>query len=611
MHRAILAAALAAAGLQAQGTGPFKNGDYLILCGYSDSNGPGGSAGNSFPVSRFKDLDGDGRIDDTAELFAFLRTSYNTRNSTGSFMSDMDWVQEGDNYAFYLADSGDGRITRGVDLDNDGLLGPNEVTQFFDFQSGFSPDGIAVWRAPGSNRTIVYVAQDDSGSPFPRGIHRLVDLNGDGDATDAGEHSVFVSAASNLTVPGRNGPVALVSHFWEQVDVLGDGTVVAFSRGTSNPNTANNPDQFCWYAFTDNNGTPSASVFFNPSQANAIPTHPDFDATGSFPQWEVTVRDAATSATKTYNDVQFFAQQAPDGSGVRDAYFTATYNIGGNFANPQGVNVHGLFYRWRDADGDFRIGAGEISLFANFSNATVAGVPNFQLNTPSTTFIEQGGPIFALKAADDQLHLTYGIGGAGAPNKGVMLLEDLDGDGRIQTAEARLSYQFSGATTSVYSASFGPFVKDASAFDRGLMPGPFPAGLTPYGQGCPDPNTGLSPVCDIYGGAPRIDNPAFGLAASRLAPGSSSVYLFVGFGRTSLPIVPPFGRPGCNLLTNPIDGFGAFTAANDGVAALALPIPNDPNLINGMVNVQWANLVTQGSLGLLVMSNGIEITIQP
>lgn len=609
MQRPLLVLGLLAASLPAQGSGsgPFRNGDYLILCGFARTGGPA-ATGDSFPVSRFKDLDGDGRIDDVAEAFPFLSTSFNVRNGTGSFMSDMDWVQEGDNYAFYFADSADGRIVRGVDADNDGLIGTAEATEFFDFQSGFSPDGIAVYRAPGSSQTIVYVAQDDSASPFGRGIHRLVDLNGDGDALDAGEQTAFVSAASNLTVPGRSGPVTLVSHFWEQVHCLEDGTVIAFSRGTTNVAVANAPDQFCWYAFADNNGVATASVFFNPSQGNGIATHPDFDTGGVFPQWDVTLTNATTGATKLYNDVQFFARQRDIGTGVRDAYFTASYNVGGSaFTNPQGVPIHGLFYRWRDADLDNRIGAGEISLFANFSNNPVAGVPNFTLNSATASFIEQGGPIFALKATDGQVQLCYGIGGAGSPDKGFMQLQDTNGDGIIQTSEAKLAYQYSGATTPVYSATFGPYIKDASAFDTGFMPGPFPTGLTPYGQGCSDPGTGLAPVCDAYGGSPRIGNQAFGIAVSRLPNTASNVFLFLGFTRTSLPIIPPFGRPGCNLLTAALATFAGFAAGPDGVESLDLPVPNDPSIVNGVFQIQWGNLTPAGQM---IVSNGLEVTIQ-
>ena len=529
MNRAILAAALVAASLPAQGT------DYLILCGFSDSQGPNGPNGNSYPISRQRDLNGDGVLDESpAETFAFLTTSYNTANAPGSFMSDMDWVREGDSYAFYIADSGDGKITRGVDADNDGLLGPTEVTQFFDFQSAFSPDGIAVYRdqSAANPQTIVYVAQDDSGSPFGRGIHRLVDLNGDGDATDPGEQTVFVSAAQNLTVPNRagTGTTTLVSHFWEQVHTLDDGTVIAYSRGSTSVTTANNPDQYVWYAFTDNNGVASASVFFNPSLIPDVATHPSFDTGGAFPAWDAQRTDPATMATKDIGLCEFFAAAPSSGFGPREYYFAAGYNSNFIFTNAAGQNVHGLFYKWTDTDGDFRIGATEISLFGNLSNGVVAGVQPFTYQIQGTPIAELSDRIFAIRAVNGGLHVCWG---ATVPaNKHVFSMTDANANGTIETGEAQDEWLYGNGGTHVWNAQFGPFIKDWAAFDPGFMPGPFAPGLVPYGQGCPHPFTNLAPVCGAYNGGPTQGNQGFQIAVERV-PASSSNFAFFGIGRGS------------------------------------------------------------------------------
>lgn len=604
-------ASLAIAGIAAaQGTGPFANGDYLFLTGFSDSQGPTGPATQSFPVSRFKDLNGDGTISDGNELFAFLTVSFNTRNRSGgllaSFMSDMSWTREGDNHAFYIADSADGRITRGVDANNNGVLDPNEVTEFFDFQSAFSPDGIAVYR-DSNNVTHVYVAQDDSNSPFGAGIHELIDLNGDGDAADTNEQSLFVSAAMGLTVPGASGTVTLTSMLFEQVHVLGDGTVIAYSRGSSSASTANSPDQYAWYAFSKVGGNTVASVFFNPSQANGIATHPDFAVGGAFPQWDVTVGTAPT--TKVFSDVQFFAAAPERLFAPRDYFFGAAYNSPFRYLNPANVPVHGLYYRWRDADNDFRIGAGEITLWANFSGAPVAGVLNFQLALPGGGAVpELNQQAFTIEAADDQLHICWGTGSTA--NKSWALLQDTNNNGVIETGEARQSYAFSNATNGVYHPSFGPFVKDASAFARGFMPGPFPAGIVPYGQGCAHPATGLAPVCDAFGGSPQVGNAAFGIAMERV-PFGSGAYLLVGTGRTSNPLPPGLGAPNCVFLTNFFGIFGPAAADFDGVAGVPLGVPNLPSLVGGVLNVQFLTLFSSGGGPLqLFTSNALELTIQ-
>ena len=608
MTTRILLAALCATGFAAA-QGPFPNGDYLFLTGFSDSQGPTGPATQSYPASRFKDLNGDGVISDASELFAFLKVSYNTRNfSSGilaSYISDMSWCQEGDNWAFYIADSADGRITRGVDSNNNGVLDNNEVTEFFDFQSAFSPDGIAVHR-DGSGVTHVYVAQDDSASPYGRGIHELIDLNGDGDAKDAGEQTPFVNAAMALTVPGTSGNVTLTSQLWEQVHVLGDGTVIAYSRGSSGATTANTPDQFAWYAFTKVAGVTTASVFFDPSRANGLATHPDFDVAGAFPQWDVNVTSGTT--TKQYGDVQFFAAGTQPQFGPRDYFFGAGYNNPFRYLNPAAVPVHGLFYRWRDQDGDFRIGAGEITLWANFSGNTVAGVAPFQVPlSGGGSIADLNQQIFTIEAKDDQLHVCWGSGGTA--NKSWMLLQDLNNNGVIENGEARQSYAFSGAANGVYHPSFGPFIKDGSAFQRGFMPGPFPTGLVPYDNGCANPTNGLAPVCDAFGGAPQVGNPAFGIAVERCPVGTVN-YLLTGLGRSSTPLPPGLGLPGCNVVTPFFGVFGPVPADADGVAALPLALPNDPSLIGGMMNFQWLSMAVVGSQLVLVSSNGLEMTIQ-
>ncbi len=597
--------ALLASGADAQ--------DYLLLTGYSDSNGPSAPTDNSYPVSRFRDLDGDGTINDATELFAFLKRSFNTRYMNGgeyvSFMSDMDWVQEGDHYAFYLTDSADGRVVRGVDSNHNGVLDNNEVTEFFDFQSGFAPDGVAVYRDQASGQTRVYVAMDDSGSPYGQGIHRLVDLNGDGDAKDAGEQIALVSAAANLSVTGTGGSnVPLVSQLWERIHMLPDGTLIAFSRGLTTATATPTPDQFCWYAFTDNNGTATASVFFNPSQLNGIDTWPDFAPGGQFPQW-----DAVFSAGNTWNGVHLFAAAPPNAIGLRDYYFTADYDPANwAYTNPNGINVHGLVYRWRDLNQNYRIDTGEISLFANFSGQPVAGVQPFTVLDGQTTVGQLNQRIFSMKAADGKLEICW------EPNlKFVMELDDANHNNVIDQGEARISYKYSAAANNVYSAAFGPYIKNFSAFSRGFMPGPFPAGLTPYGEGCPLSANGLSPVCEATGGAPQVGNAGFMVGVERLPANLPTAFTFVSLGRQTPPIAlpaPPFSS-GCDVLVDVgggafIGSFGPFASDADGVALAPVPIAADPSLAGFVLTFQWA-VIEPGMSPRLVLSNGLEVTVQP
>ncbi|MBK8977710.1 MAG: hypothetical protein IPM29_17525 [Planctomycetes bacterium] len=603
-HSILVCAALGGALL-----GPdLASQDYMILCGFADSGGPSGPTGNSYPISRQRDLNGDGMLSEgTEETFAFLRTSYVTAGAV-SYISDMKWVREGASYAFYIADSSEGHITRGVDTNNNGVLDPSEVTLFFDFQSGFSPDGITAWRnqSAANPQTIVYVAQDDSASPFGRGIHRLVDLNGDGDAMDAGEQTVFVGAGSNLSVPNRagTGTTALVSHLWEQVHTLDNGTVIAYSRGSTTVTTANSPDQFAWYAFTDNNGVATASVFFNPSQINDVPTYPDFDVNGAFPQWDGVA--SSTAGTKPVGLVEFFAAAKPSGFGPREYFFGAGYNSGFIFTNPGGVAIHGLFYKWADADGDYRIDNGEISLFANFSGQPVAGVQPLSYTIGGSPVSDLNDRVFSMKAVDGGLHVCWG---ATAPaNKHVFAMEDLNSNGVVETGEARETWTWARAGGHVWNTTFGPFIKDWTAFDDGFMPGPFPTGYVPYGQGCSHPITKLAPVCGAYGGRPVVGG-SFALAVERVPPGSFSYAIF-GVGQTSTPLPPTVAPAGCNLLIAlPSVASSAIVAGANGVARLPLTLANDPQLVGVQVQLQWVTFVPPAP-GSLATSNGMTITLQ-
>ena len=608
MLRAVLPCLLLCGGLVAQ--------DYLYLTGFSDSGGPLGPNGNSYPLSRFRDLNGDGLINDTTELFAFVKTSFNTRNGSGSFVTDIAWVQEGDNYAFYISDSGDGRITRGVDANNNGVLDNNEVTEFYDMMTGFAPEGIAVRFDTTLQKSVVYVANDDQSSA--PGIHRLVDLDGNGDAKGAGEHSIIVDASKGLGVGG----VTLQNDWWFAVEVLDNGKIIAYNAGPSNMTGggggAQGPDMFCWYEFIDNGGVATSfGVFFNPSQINGLPTHPDFAIGGAFPQWDIKLDTVANpNLHPTWSDIPFFTQARRKTPGPTSYYMTSSYrdSMTGGFSgnNPAGQLIAGLTYRWTDLNGNFSIDPNEITLFANITNSTVAGVMPFTYQSSGTTIVVLNSNIFGLKAtADGKLHLCWDLTGPGA--KGVIEMEDMNGNGVIETGECRQSYFWSGsqsATAPVYHAGFGPFIKSFSAFDMGLMPGPFQAGIDSYSSGCPQPTSGLTAVCDTGGGMPQVGNMSFAVDVLRALPNLPGNFLFIGFTRANIPLTG-LGLPSnCILLTNPIIGIGPFASNDCGISTAPMQIPNTPALITKKVFFQWI-VGDPGAAVPFRTSNGLEITIQP
>lgn len=609
MHRITTRAALCAALFAASAASQ----DFIYLTGFSDSSGPTGS-GNSFPAGRFKDLDRDGRIDDGTELFPFLKRSYNTRNSTGSFMADMTWVQEGDDVAFYFADSADGRITRGVDRNHDGLLDNTEVTEFYDIVSAFAPEGIAARRDVANNRTVVYVANDNQ--TMRPGIHRLVDLNDDGDASDAGESSLIVDSTKGLSVQGSSGTVPVTHDWWYSVNVLPSGKIVAYNAGPAKLSGGGggpqHPDMFCWYEFTDNNGTATNfRVFFNPSQSNGIATHPDFAAGGRFPRWDIALSHATLHPT--WGNIAFMTSPTPSTIGPKSYYFGAGYpytsgSIGVNaVTNPGGQTVSGLIYRWLDANGNETIDANEITLWGNLTNAVVDGVAPFQYTVGGTPITQVNSNVFGLEETDGKVHMCWNLAGPGA--KGVVTMEDTNFNGVVETGEAFQAYVFNASSSnSVYSPSFGPFIKGFGALDRGLMPGPFQAGLVPYGHGCAQPGNGLAAVAESLGGSPRVGSAGFEPAVIR-TDALMPCFLLTGIGRTSNPPNLGFvGRPQCPLLTTFFAAFGPFSSDLAGVASTPVPIPNSATLIGAVLNLQW--LVLNPGSQTISSSNGLEVTIQ-
>ena len=173
--------------------------DFLFPLGFASASGP---PLDNYPAARAKDQNGDGVIS-ADEIYAFATVLPTTAASGVNFMTDCRSVIENGEPAFYFTDSEDGQVVRGVDGNHNGVIDPAEAAVFFRFGTAasgsglFAPDTLGVWRDPVANKTRVYVALDNTTPSilgFGKGIHRLLDLDGDGDAMDAGEERMFVSS---------------------------------------------------------------------------------------------------------------------------------------------------------------------------------------------------------------------------------------------------------------------------------------------------------------------------------------------------------------------------------------------------------------------------------
>ena len=250
---------------------------------------------------------------------------------------------------------------------------------------------------------------------FARGIYKLVDLNGDGDAKDPGENSVFVNSTIPLTTPGLGTPLP---NFWQQVRILPGGKVIGYASGLTYTAATARTNENAWYGFTDNGGASAATVelWFNCSQLNSLPQHPDF-ANGTFPVWDIDYVNGVTPTRRTF--ARWLAVSESGGTaGVVPAYYIASsYTIQApptfGDINVNGQHVSGLIYRVNDLNNNQVIDAGELSLWANLSGATVGTLANatFQNAQSGVTISTLNDRTWSVDATKDgSFHFIYANG---------------------------------------------------------------------------------------------------------------------------------------------------------------------------------------------------------
>lgn len=625
MQRISLAVVALAAAAAAQ--------DLILPLGFGSSSGP---PNNSYPVVRCKDQNRDGIVGQD-EIYAFATTLPTNAASGISFMTDGRVVVEDGEPAFYFTDSEDGQVLRCVDRNHNGVIDANEAAVFFRFglsstsASLFAPDTLGVYRDAATNRTRVYVALDN-GTPsslgFTKGIHRLVDLNNDGDAADAGEQSLFVSGSMGLTVPGLTGPVAITRDFWRMVRVLPGGKVIAWASGAnvngvlvpnSNPPAYTytyQPEMNCWYGFTDNNGIAVPEVWFNASILNNLPVHPDFDdprgpTTSLFPNWDI----QSVAVPGRRNNYARFCDVVPNGgpNGEPVYYLASSYRTSteGDI-NLNGQPISGLVYRVVDTDFDQVIDPGEIHLYANISGQTYAGMAPINFLNHSLNVVTNFNDITYgfTTDSDGRVHILWHNGGV---RKGVVTLADANNNGVVDQGEAYTSYATPTGYLPPFSATQGPYLDDFCAIGEFLLPGPFGPGVEAIGEGCRAPSTGLIPVMDVWNGYPQIGNLALEVGAIRGIP-FMPAYAVADFSFAPTPLnLSVYGMaPSCfSYLATPTS-IGFMLADQRGVLRQNVGLPNDPGFLGVQIGFQFL-LFDPAATTILpyVVSNAIRFTLQP
>jgi len=590
--------------------------DHVFPLGFSGITGP---PTQSVPVARVKDANFDGIINTPGEISAFMTSAFPDGNGR-TFMRDGEMVIENGEPAFYFGDTETGDVVRGSDDNHDGFLDSSEITEFFTFGragngSSFlgSPEAVTAWNDPATGQTIVYAATDNT-SPsalgYGAGIHRLTDLNGDRDATDPGEYTLFVSSSMGLTVPGNTGPVTITLDFWDTLTCLPGGKLIAWADGLTIPAPyVVQPEMNAFYGFTDNGGVATAELWFNCSQLNDLPRHPDF-VSGTFPDMDI----QATGGTDRANFVRFIDVAPPFAPGAPPTYYIGSSYNSGFDTNPGGTVVSGLFYRVQDANNDQVIDAGELTLFANISGSIVAGLA-------PVTFTELigGAPITQFGAAERPWAMDVAPDGSlsyliNKNNGSVLTMQDTNFSGTIEQNELGIDYETGAFGGSFPYSSFGtPFWDGFIALGDGIMPGPFPAGITPIGDGCTAPTRGMAPVMDAWNGAPQVGNLSFQLGPIRgvaFIPG----IVVIDFAQSPVPV--PLGVLGLpsdcfGYLANP-QSVGFSFADAQGRMPLTIGLPNNPGLAGLAVFFQSAILDPQTSAALpFHSSNALQVVIQP
>jgi hypothetical protein len=589
--------------------------DHYVPLGFANAGGPPTA---SFPVMRAKDQNNDGIVQNN-ELSAFLRTCFHTSGGT-CFMTDGQVVVENGEPVFYLTDSEQGRVIRGVDANHNGELEGTEVTEFFYFGirttavNLLAPDTVGVYRDPATNQTRVYVGLDNTAAStlgYTAGIHRLVDLNGDGDAKDPGEQTLFASTGMGMTVQGNTGPIVVNVSFVRLIRVLPGGKIVAWAQGRAvNPTTPTiQPDQNVFYGFTDTNGVATAEVWLNTSTLNDIPRHPDW-ANGTYPVW-----DAYQSATvpPTQNCFSRFLAVVPSGPGGLPVYY-----IGSSYGvtdptdlNVNGQHVGGLIYRVVDFNQNQSIDAGELSLYCNISGTAYNGVnpvtfANLLNQNPISQIAKRWWGMSSTN--DGSVHFSFD---AGTTNTGIVSMRDDNFDGVIDNNEIRMVWVDSGHPFPLNSTT-GGFYDDFFSLADGTMPGPFPAGVTVAGDGCTAPARGMKPVMDVWNGGPTVGNAAFQIGTIRTLPFTPS-FMLADFFQSPVPVpLAVFGgAPGClGYLQSPTT-LGLAFGDTSGRARMPLPIPNDPAMVGVTVLFQGVMYDPTSTQALpYYTSNVLSVSIQ-
>lgn len=557
---------------------------------------------------RLADLDGDGVYITSNEATSFWTNGSGGVTSASPVTVEMR--QEVGVPTAYFKDNNTDIFYRAQDLNGNGLIDPGSGEDAIFRDSGTldgnsNSDGLAL-PADGS---VWWTGRYDGGTSPMRGAHRMLDLNGDGDAEDAGELVTIVPDNGTVVAPSAvtGGNVLVDTENFTRMTELGNGVVIwtGYSGTFSN--------DFCTYRFEDLNGD---GDILDAGEAvnflNAVSKNPSLDQNVDFASG--LLRDLATVDTTGVpsGHARFMHLTTLIEGGKQIVYVASDSSDTGNFAlNAAGQGTNGLIYRCEDLNLDRDCNdAGEVTLY--FDGSSTSGSNSF----PKIVGMDGvGSSLYVASLGNDTV---------------IFRLEDLNGDG-----DAMDFGEFDdnggvglwdpnswGSIHGDYPVDFDPvflnyhvFTVDIGAYGAGAWGVPAP-GFVVSGVGC---SKYSSDIPTIHGsGTAQIGTSNF-TTEMKNVPGGMPAALIVGTNTNNWLGIPlPFdlaflGASGCNLYHNWQYTFWSATTgagATDGVASMALPIPSLPSLVGFDLPLQWAVLsLTPLGFDLGVTPLGV-VTIQ-
>ncbi|MAW60040.1 MAG: hypothetical protein CMJ94_04290 [Planctomycetes bacterium] len=538
----------------------------------------GTPATTEWEIRRTADLDFNGDYFGAEEG---VRFAYDGANDI-DYLESVQFANIGGTATIFAVATGD-VILRFVDLNGNGVCtDPGEWDVFADTRSAqgasnTSPDKLAY----NPNTGELFVTDDiySGGPTVGSGIFSYVDLNGDGDAMDAGEFNMLVDGAGSVSVAGTSGSVSIDVGDFEGIMVDSNGVVIGFAQ-----------QDRTLYAFQDMNGDGDA---MDAGEAwnfcNLVGDKAGLEQNADTLSGALKNPSCpSSSGSGLYASLEILDVDWGAGPSGEDLYWIVSTAF-----NSSCAGASGLVYQGIDLNGDGDLNdAGEVTLFLDGPNNTSMDYPPADIYDGKA---HDGG--FAI------FHNNGPLGGSGTYRQNqVDFVFDLNGD--------RTSNQVGEQETKYRWLPDGCFAVAMEVVPVGEFTVPPSARFIPFG----DSDTNSSGVDAVIG---NVGLPVLGqfmeVTLSGGIPGTNSI-LAIGTSNTMSRFGPlprnlaGIGIPGSTLYVS--DDF-RFPATVDGAGNALVPVvvPNDPNLQGRSFYLQWQVVDPAANARGFILSNAAEAIV--